>query len=234
MLTAEKTTAVNRRLSAIFQNRWTSEQGQALFDEFQDLISDELFIEAIRRHLHDPAIGQYPPKPADIERHLQALYVEQDEQQADQIGAWFAAQVEQAEEPPVKPSRPVTLSTAAQLIAQASEFERVAEQWRRERQQYLCYDCANTGIAHFWWDGQDRKNVWTRYQYMSLTDTEKEELRVEKALCSCVQGEGHPYRSRKVEIGSGPYDSRTRTVALWPCMKTIRLLAGKRIQEKAA
>lgn len=80
MITKETADKVNRRLSDLYGDRWKTEIGITLYDEFKTRLSDKEYIEAIRRHLLDPENGKYPPLPADIERPLRQMFVKEYEQ----------------------------------------------------------------------------------------------------------------------------------------------------------
>ena len=75
MVTKETAHAVNARLSTIYGKQWSPDQGSVLWDEFKDLIDDAAFKKAVGDHVHSDT-GQYPPKPADVERHLVAIHAE--------------------------------------------------------------------------------------------------------------------------------------------------------------
>ena len=85
MVTKQTADKVSHRLRTHYQSM-TSEQTFALWDEFREQVTDEEYIEAISRHIHDPERGTFPPRPADIERHLQAFHIERIRKREDEEG----------------------------------------------------------------------------------------------------------------------------------------------------
>jgi len=234
--TADK---INRRLSTIYGNRWKAEMGAALFSEFKDLVDDADYSEAIRRHVHDANAGKFPPIPADLERHLQVIYVEREQGATAEVEEWFKEQARQAAldpEPENHANEPVTQDLVKSMMSQADLIEARAEQWRKERQQYLCYDCVNTGTARFWWDGKDRKRVWTRSEYMQLSGEEKEELLPQLCVCDCSVGQSHPHRSLispvEYTFRKGPRRGETAFLPTWPRLEILRKLATQRVNKE--
>ena len=67
---------VNRRLAALYGQRWNVHIGITLFEEFEHILTDERYIEAIRRHYTHPEHGMYPPVPGDINRQLTEINLE--------------------------------------------------------------------------------------------------------------------------------------------------------------
>jgi hypothetical protein len=83
MLTNPVKEHLKKRLATLYGDKWTIELHNLLMDEFAHL-TDDIFVEMLRRHVHDPELGVYPPKPADIERHLHEMSVEAERQQREQ------------------------------------------------------------------------------------------------------------------------------------------------------
>lgn len=81
MVTEEAMIKINDRLTILYGSAWTTGLGTVLYEDFRNLLTDQQFTEALRRHVHDPGLGVYPPKPADIERHLGVIMADANRQQ---------------------------------------------------------------------------------------------------------------------------------------------------------
>lgn len=90
------------------------------------------------------------------------------------------------------------------------------------QRQYRCLDCMDGGLATFYFDPNNQREVFTREQYVELDSLFRSHVRPCTAVCDCDKGLKMLQRETVVEVG--PSKNRVKR-PLFPRMEDIRRVA---------
>jgi len=238
-------------LRQAYQRQWSRDQMAVLAETIKDHGPDpDLVVPAVEAHIGNTAlngnntrIGAWPPTPADILGHIEDLEqrqqreatLDEEETRRQQIREWE----EQEASGKYRAIDLDTLPAAAKGFWQrhAARNEHAAHKagvfihiegnklMIPEKKGWIknCNECADTGMARFWYDPDDKVRVWLTAEYKRLPTAMQETLKDFPAVCDqCLLGEETKQHYKAAILGNGDYGQVMTT------MKRIRHLAHLR------
>jgi hypothetical protein len=207
-------------LSGTYRAQHTEEGLQAILLACLQL-TDEVFEQAVRRHLADTGLdrdgqplGNWYPRPAQILR--QAEEIEQERRRAS-LTAYQATQQGLAD--PDQEEEEVQLHLPDEQCRQYGLSPTVRT--RRAR----CPHCADSGMARFYHDRKEHRRVWLAPEFPDLPAAMRFQLDCASAICDCRVGQQRPERAWMATIR---YQGVDRQVPAFPLLELIRELASRR------
>ena len=197
-------------------------------DKFDLDLADEM-IESLRHSPRQPtedeydeAVGrwisrsQWPPKPSDI---LGLIDEVRSESQREQAAALNRFENETADITN-RPSESTTTRSVEVQIGTNGAMQTLT--YTVDSFRPKCRDCSDRGIAHFYADKDDPRNVYLSADWEQMTDEQQRTYRHNIAICDCVRGLANPKRdNRTVEWFRG----RERSMSVYPLIEIVRQIA---------
>jgi hypothetical protein len=210
MLTAEHIQALQAKLKACYPNFYTPEGFEEILHHHSDKDPQDLDA-AVFAHVDE---SQYFPSPSNITDQLARI--------TEQRAADRAARVLESYK---RPEAEVPQETHKVTIGELQYwpgFERKSTELLGQTFTLVrayCLDCSDTGMARFWYNPNKPSQVWTRAQWIQLTDEQQDQVRISSCTCHCDRG----LQLRPKYAGTHPVHGASR-----PTFNTIQRLSNKR------